>query len=217
LTNRTNQLCSNVVRSLALAQAQYQRPSLVVAQCLKLGIQAVLWLAKYGAVQLLNTIWTKRTDSITVIELKSWLEAFISIRQELLESSPFQKLIRERYLNFLTNPDAIAYAVEGHLRGLMDLGAIDGFDIFHVMEETAATLRIVGLAYFLPSSLLPLEASFRMESGGISFRVLLCSEDELWHGLTSKKQWSAVYLYATVGYEPQWNWIEHREGFLSIS
>jgi len=138
----------------------------------------------------------------------------MSIKQPLIEGSPFFELISEQFSNYLIDPDALAYAVEGHLRSILDVGAIDGFDIFHVVEETSAILRVVGLAYILPRSLLPLEASFRKGNGSISYRVFLGSEDKPWHGLTSKKRWAAVYLYATEGYEPQWNWSEPQEGFL---
>ena len=136
------------------------------------------------------------------------------IRQTIIEKSPFFKLIREDFPSFSTDIDALADAVEGHFRDSSDLGAIDGFEQFFVMQETQATLRIFGMAYFLPSSLLPLEASFQAENDGISFRVARGSDDTIWKGLTKKKRWAAIYLYATEGYEPQWNWEQSLEGLL---
>ncbi|MEQ8782439.1 MAG: hypothetical protein RIE06_22465 [Roseibium album] len=136
------------------------------------------------------------------------------IRRDIITKSPFFDLIAERFFDFETDLDALAYAVEGQLRGTPDMGAIDGFKTFHVMEETDAKLRVVGMAYFLPSSLVPIDASFSATNNRISYRVMLGAEDDQWKRLTEKKRWSAVNLYATENYEPQWNWEPPLEGFL---
>ncbi|MEM9550413.1 MAG: hypothetical protein AAGA05_04505 [Pseudomonadota bacterium] len=130
----------------------------------------------------------------------------MSIRSDIITTSPFFNSITEKFVDFETDVDALAYAVEGQLRGTPDMGAIDGFNTFHVLEETDTKLRVVGMAYILPSSLIPLDASFNMTSGNVAYRVKLGAEDGRWKRLTEKKRWSAVYLYATENYEPQWNW-----------
>ena len=140
----------------------------------------------------------------------------MSIRRTILENSGLFEMIREKFSDFQTDPDALALAIEGHFRGTSDLVAIDGFEFLYVMEETQTTLNIVGMAYFLPSSLIPLEATFQSVNDGISYRVFLGSEDEVWHGLTKKKRWSAVYLFATEGYDPQWNWDQPLDGLLRL-
>ena len=140
----------------------------------------------------------------------------MSIRQTIIEKSPFFKFIRNDFSSFSTEIDALAYAIEGHFRGESHFGAVDGFEQFFVVEETQATLRIFGMAYFLPSSLLPFEVLFQVENGGISYRAFCGSEDEMWGNLSKKKRWAAVYLYATEGYEPQWNWDQPLEGLLRL-
>ncbi len=139
-------------------------------------------------------------------------KSFMSIRSDIITTSPFFALIPERFSDFETDLDALAYAIEGQLRGTPEMGAIDGFDTFHVLEETDRKLRVVWLAYFLPSSLIPLDASFGMTHDGISYRVKLGAEDATWQRLTEKKRWSAVYLYATENDRPQWNWEPTRKG-----
>lgn len=138
----------------------------------------------------------------------------MSIRRAILDESPFSKLIPELIPNAPSAPEAFVFAVEGHLRIISGLGALDGFTSLHVVEETSETLRIVGLTHVLPSSLLPLEVSFQVANDGISYLVLLGSDDRVWNGLTESKRWKAVYLYATEEHEPQWNWNQPLEGLL---
>ena len=133
-------------------------------------------------------------------------QRFMSIRSDIITRSPVFDLITERFSDFKTDVDALAFAVEGQLRSTPDMGAIDGFKTFHVMEETDTRLRVVGLAYFLPSSLVPLDALFSLTRGTISYRVKLGAEDHRWQSLSDKKRWSAVYLYATGNGDLQWNW-----------
>jgi len=136
----------------------------------------------------------------------------MSIRSDIITTSPFFDLITERFSDFETDLDVLAYAIEGQLRGTPDMGAIDGFNTLHVLEETDTNLRVAGMVYFLPSSLIPLDASFNTTNGGTSYRVKLGAEDGKWKRLTEKKRWSAVYLYATENYEPQWNWEPTQKG-----
>ena len=136
----------------------------------------------------------------------------MNIKQELLTRSPFFKLVEEKFPDYHDNMSAFAYAVEGQFRRTAGFGAIDGFEIFHIVDQTPTELKIVGLTYFLPSSLLPLEASFTIENREISYRVRLGLEDKTWHDLTKQKRWKAVYLYATEGHEPVWNWGEPVSG-----
>lgn len=138
----------------------------------------------------------------------------MSIRRAILKDSPLAELVRRDFPNWSTDNHAFGFALEGYLGTVSELSALDGFDFLHVAEETPATLRTIGLAYILPSSELPLDVSFRSVSGEISYRALLGSDDELWKGLTRSKKWEAVYLYATEGYEPKWNWNQPIEGLL---
>ena len=140
----------------------------------------------------------------------------MSIRRDILESSRTLEKIREQSSDYLTDPDALALAIEGHFRGIAALAAIDGFEFLHVSEESPEDLKVVGLAYFLPTSLIPLKAGFQSENGEIAYQVRLGLDDDAWRTLTNKKRWSAVYLNATEGYEPKWNWSEPLVGVLPL-
>lgn len=137
----------------------------------------------------------------------------MAIRSDIVTTSPFFKWITKKFSDFETDLDALAHAVEGHLRGT-PMGAIDGFNMFHVLEETDAKLRVVGMAYFLPHSLVPLDALFGATSDGVSYQVHLGADDDRWKRLTERKRWAAVYLYATENYEPRWHWEPPLEGLL---
>lgn len=92
--------------------------------------------------------------------------------------------------------------------------ALDGFTYLNVVEETPESLRAVGISYILPSGKLPIDAEFRLTSGAVEYRILVGSDDEAWGALTESKRWKAVYLYATEGAEPEWNWDLPVEGSL---
>ena len=66
----------------------------------------------------------------------------------------------------------------------------------------------------MPSSQLPVDAKFRFADGTIEYRILVGSDDEIWDALTESKRWKAVYLFATEGAEPNWNWNQLVEGSL---
>lgn len=139
----------------------------------------------------------------------------MSIRNDILADSPFFKLVLERNPSPFLDPDTLAIAIDGHLRCLPNLPAMDGFKSFHVLEETLTSLRVVGLAYLLPRGVLPLEADFRSREDGIFFRILVGEEDLFWKNLTEKKRWAEVHLYATEKRKPQWHWQPPVEGLLS--
>jgi len=109
--------------------------------------------------------------------------------------------------------EAFKYALELYLRALPKFGAaIDGWHFLNVVEETSTALRVVGFSYVLPSSELPIDAKFRLAGGAIEYRILVGCDDKAWNALTESKRWKAVYLYATEGVEPEWNWDQPIEG-----
>ena len=139
----------------------------------------------------------------------------MSIKRDIIESSPFFKTICKDYPNFMNDPYAFAYAIEGHFRIDPNLGSIDGFNIYHVVKETYTALNLVGLAWFVQNSnLLPLEVLFQVMNQDINYHVLLGAEDQVWENMSEKKRWSAVYQYATEGVEPTWNWGNSFDGML---
>lgn len=101
------------------------------------------------------------------------------------------------------------------MRALPNLeAAVDGFTYLNVVEETPTALRAVGISYVLPSSKVPIDAEFRLASGAIEYRILVGFDGETWDALTESKRWKAVYLFATEGAEPEWNWDQPVEGSL---
>ena len=136
----------------------------------------------------------------------------MTIRNSILQKSPFSELVCEKFLEASSSNEALGYALEGVLRSIPSMGGVDGFNSLYIIDETATTLKIIGLTYVLPNSVLPLEASFSIENGNIVYRVLLGSDDGKWGDLTDSKRWNAVYLYATEGDGPRWNWRSPIEG-----
>lgn len=141
----------------------------------------------------------------------------MSIRDTIVETSPFYEIARERLSEFPTNSYTLPYTIEGHFRIIPETNAIDGFTNFHVVEETPMMLKIVSMAYFLESGLLPFEATFQTVMEGISYTALLSSEDSVWESWSEKKRWNAIYQYATERQEPQWNWDKPLVGLLNSS
>ncbi len=130
----------------------------------------------------------------------------MSIRRTTIEECLGFERIRKKFPRYLTDSDALAWAMESRFRADSALGAIDGFEQFYVMEEDRMTLRVFGTAHFLPSSVLPLEAFLRLERDVISYQAIRALDDSTWKKLSAKKSWAAAHLYATEGYEPKWNW-----------
>jgi len=111
--------------------------------------------------------------------------------------------------------DALAYAMEGHLRFAQDFDSdVDGFSYFHVAEVTSTKIKVIGLAHVLPSGMVPLDASFRLENEQISYSVLIGEADEFWNGLTRTNCQQAVRLYACKGDKPPWKWNDPVQGIL---
>lgn len=67
--------------------------------------------------------------------------------------------------------------------------------------------------YVLPSGLLPLEIELTRKGNEVHY--------EMWIGdagsCSESKRWSALYLYATEGYPPPWDWSEPMVGTISVS
>lgn len=116
------------------------------------------------------------------------------------------KLVGESFPQDPRGSDAFKLALELYLQALPELESIDGWALLIVVEETPEALRAVGISYVLPSSELPIEASFRFASGVIEYQILVGSDDKVWSSRTESKRWNAVYQYATEGTEPEWNW-----------
>lgn len=84
-----------------------------------------------------------------------------------------------------------------------------------MVAETPYALRLVGLSYVLPSSILPIDARFRFSNGSIEYALLVGSDDDTWRALSESKRWKAVYKYATEGVEADWNWDQPITGLLN--
>ena len=125
-------------------------------------------------------------------------------------------MVDDRFPGDSRGPDAFKYALEHYLRALPKLAvALDGFTFLNVVAETPTELRVVGLSHVLPSSELPIDASFRRVGCAIEYRILVGLHDRVWADLTGSKRWKAVYLYATEALEPKWSWDQPVEGLLT--
>ena len=98
----------------------------------------------------------------------------------------------------------------------IDIGvSVDGWAVCRVVHESAETLDAVGLMTLLPTGAVPLAVSVRVERGGFEWSVRVGTQDTRWRALSSDKQWSSVYLYATTkAGPPPWMWGPRREGFM---
>jgi len=155
---------------------------------------------------------TQRSDRVSRQDKKIG-----TIRDDIHRRYPeLAALVDQQFPSDSRGPDAFKYALELYLRALPNLdAAVDGFTHLDVVKETATTLRAVGISYVLPSSQLPIDAKFRVARSAIEYRILVGSDDETWNALTEPKRWKAVYLYATEGAVPDWNWDQPVEGTLN--
>jgi hypothetical protein len=133
---------------------------------------------------------------------------FSTVREDIHTRYPrLTELVDEQFPEDKRGVKAFKYAFELWLRALPNLHvAVDGWTHLNVVEELPNELRAVGIMWILPSSKLPIDVKLRFDNGKIEYRILVGSDDERWAGLTESKRWKAVYLYATEGTEPLWNW-----------
>ncbi|MEM7279202.1 MAG: hypothetical protein AAF385_13865 [Pseudomonadota bacterium] len=97
--------------------------------------------------------------------------------------------------------------MELYLRALPNLDtAVDGFTQLNVVEETSTYIRIVGVSYILPFSLLPIDATFQYLGTKVEYSVLVGIDDDTWKGLSDSKRWKAIYLYAADRSQADWHW-----------
>jgi len=81
-----------------------------------------------------------------------------TIRDAILTRPPkLGALVSERSLAEPAGERALAFALQFHARSLPGLGAIDGWRLLRVAHETSASMRVVGIAYVLPTGEIPLE------------------------------------------------------------
>jgi hypothetical protein len=130
--------------------------------------------------------------------------AFETIREVLLRRC--SELIRSEFADN-TSDAAVAAAVYVLLRGHPDLHlAVDGWTTFHVIRETTASLKAVGIMTILPTGELPLEVELSREPNGARYLLRVGLVDERWHSLSESKRWKSVYLYATQDRDIDWTW-----------
>jgi hypothetical protein len=111
--------------------------------------------------------------------------------------------------------EALADAAYLFLRGHPDLDiAVDGWSMFQIVEETAPSLKAVGIMTVLPSGELPMELELSRGSNSTRYRLRMGLVDEGWFSLSKSKRWKAVYLYATQGRDLGWPWSEPVSGEL---
>jgi len=139
----------------------------------------------------------------------------MTIRRKIIERTGYQRPGDE--YSSPTSDEALIDAVEWHFRGLADFSSIDGFADFYVLQESTREVSIMGRTYFLgPYGLVPMKAKFRnLPDGAISYKVLLGKVGPAWEQLSEKKRWAAVYLHATEGYAPPWEWDQPLKGLLA--
>ncbi len=143
---------------------------------------------------------------------------FKSIREDIhTRYSRLTEIVDDQFPEDKRGPKAFEYALGLWLRALPNLHiAVDGWTHLNVVEESTTNLRAVGIMWVLPPNKLPIDAEFLYDNGVIGYRILVGSDDERWAALTESKRWKVVYLYATEGAEPQWNWDRPVEGSLDV-
>ncbi len=141
---------------------------------------------------------------------------FETIRDDIHTRYPaLAELVEEQFPQNPRGADAFKYAMELYLRAISNLdAAVDGFTHLNVVEETRTKMRIVGISYVLPSSLLPIDATFRIVGDVVEYQILVGIDDDLWKRLSESKRWKVVYQYANQGDEAEWNWEQLVEGQL---
>jgi hypothetical protein len=154
--------------------------------------------------------FTVRRPSVTTGDL-----TFDTIRHAILTRPPkLGALVRERFLTDPAGDCALAFALEFHVRSVPGFGAIDGWRLLRVVHQTSASMRVVAIAYVLPTGEIPVEIEFTQDSGSVSYSIRKGIEDPEWASLSDSKRWNAVYLYATGQHDERWTWSEPASGYL---
>lgn len=140
-----------------------------------------------------------------------------TIRDDIYERYPkLFELVNKQFPGDTRGSEAFKFALQLYLYSLPNWEvAIDGWTLFNVVKETPKVLRAVGIVEVLPSGELPIDAEFSFIDGSIEYRILVGSDDQVWSSLTNSKRWNTVYLYATEGSEPEWNWEQVVTGSLA--
>ncbi|WP_129775592.1 hypothetical protein [Peristeroidobacter soli] len=98
-----------------------------------------------------------------------------SVRQQLLRLFPIQIRVDE--------PGAdVAAAIYAMLWGLEDL-AVDGWALFRVVRESAASLEAVGLMTLLPDGSVPMSVSVKGDEMGLAWSARAGVQDQQWLAL----------------------------------
>ena len=131
-----------------------------------------------------------------------------SIRQQVVQR--FRQVVRGG-----TPDENLEDALYALLRSIDTGVCVDGWAVFRVVNESPQALDAVGLMTLLPTDAVPVAISVRAQGGGFEWSVRIGRQDAGWRALSSDKQWSSVYLYATTKAEsPPWTWGPGREGFM---
>lgn len=69
--------------------------------------------------------------------------------------------------------------------------------------------------HLLPTGLVPLDLAFTIENEAVHHELWIAGDDH--SPLTESKRWKAVYLYATEGREPPWEWSGPMVGSVPLS
>ena len=111
--------------------------------------------------------------------------------------------------------EAFVDALYVYLRTIPEIDlAFDAWKMPRVVNETADSLRAVGVMYVLPGSEFPVEVELSRQRGSIGHVVRVGADDARWNSLSESKRWKAVYLYATGEQDEGWTWSEPVTGVL---
>jgi hypothetical protein len=134
-----------------------------------------------------------------------------SIRQQVVERFPHTVRGRAPDEDLADALYALLWSIETDV-------SVDGWALLRVVRESAQELDVVGLMTLLPSGAVPIAISVRTQSGGFEWSMQIGRLDARWLALSSDKQWSSVYLYATAeAGPPPWTWGARHEGSVDVT
>ena len=134
-----------------------------------------------------------------------------TIRQDIFER--FEGLLELVESTFPKEPrglSAFKYSLELYIRSIPELGDIDGWASFNIIEETKKKLHVVGLIYIVPCmSKIPIEALFLLERNDVEYSILTGTNDKEWQKQPDSKKLNFVESYVQNKGQIQWQW--HKE------
>lgn len=100
------------------------------------------------------------------------------------------------------------------LRFVEDIAVVvDGWQNFHIVQESHDSLDAVGLMTLLPGGSTPIALGFKSTDRGVAWSVKFAHPRHPWNSLSESKKWKSMYLYATgESVDCPWLWEWQHEG-----